>query len=100
MLGRVSADARNIVIDAAWLADEDDTLARSETGWARGFLQALLPDRAGVYVNFLDFDDDASRVREAYGDDTYLRLAEIKAKYDPENVFHNKKNIQPSPPGD
>jgi FAD/FMN-containing dehydrogenase len=67
----------------------------SETGWARGFLQALQPHRAGVYVNFLDSDDDTSRVREAYGDDTYLRLAEIKAKYDPENVFHNNKNVKP-----
>jgi FAD/FMN-containing dehydrogenase len=55
-------------------------------------------DRAGVYVNFLDSDDDASRVREAYCDDTYRRLAEVKAKYDPENVFQNNKNIQPDAP--
>jgi hypothetical protein len=32
------------------------------------------------------------------GDATYRRLAEVKAKYDPENVFHNNKNIQPSTP--
>ena len=49
-------------------------------------------------MNFLDSDDDTSRVREAYGDDAYWRLAEVKAKYDPENVFHNNKNIQPSTP--
>ena len=48
-----------------------------------------------MYVNFLDADDDKSRVREAYGEATYRRLAEVKAKYDPENVFHNNKNIQP-----
>ena len=65
----------------------------------RGFLQVLQPHRAGVYVNFLDSDDDTSRVREAYGDDTYLRLAGIKAKDDPENVFHNNKNIKPAQPG-
>jgi FAD/FMN-containing dehydrogenase len=91
--------AHNIIIDAAWLPDQDDTVGTSETGWARAFLQALQPHRAGVYVNFLDSDDDSSRVREAYGDDTYLRLAEIKAKYDPENVFHNNKNIKPSERG-
>jgi hypothetical protein len=91
--------AHNIIIDAAWLADQDDTVGIFETGWARGFLQALQPHRAGVYVNFLDSDDDTSRVREAYGDDTYVRLTEIKAKYDPENVFHNNKNIEPSEPG-
>ena len=86
----------NIIIDAAWLPEEDDTVGASETAWTRAFLDALQPHRAGVYVNFLDSDDDTSRVREAYGDDTYRRLAEVKAKYDPENVFHNNKNIQPS----
>jgi FAD/FMN-containing dehydrogenase len=88
----------NIIIDAAWLPEQDETVRASEIAWARAFLDALQPHRAGVYVNFLDSDDDASRVREAYGDDTYRRLADVKAKYDPENVFHNNKNIQPSTP--
>jgi hypothetical protein len=65
---------------------------------ATSLVGMLQPHRAGVYVNFLDSDDDTSRVREAYGDDTYRRLAEVKAKYDPENVFHNNKNIQPATP--
>ena len=89
----------NIIIDAAWLPEQDDTVGSAETAWARGFLDALQPHRAGVYVNFLDSDDDTSRIREAYGDDIYRRLAEVKAKYDPENVFHNNKNIQPCTPG-
>jgi FAD/FMN-containing dehydrogenase len=94
-----SRDAEhNIIIDAGWLPDQDNTVRASETAWAREFLAALQPHRAGVYVNFLDSDDDTSRVREAYGDDIYRRLAEVKAKYDPENVFHNNKNIQPSTP--
>ncbi|HET9609561.1 MAG TPA: BBE domain-containing protein, partial [Acidimicrobiales bacterium] len=88
----------NIIIDAAWLPEHDDTVRASETAWARAFLDALQPHRAGVYVNFLDADDDTSRVREAYGDDTYRRLADVKAEYDPENVFHNNKNIRPSTP--
>jgi FAD/FMN-containing dehydrogenase len=88
----------NIIIDAAWLPEQDGTVGTAETAWARAFLDALQPHRAGVYVNFLDSDDDTSRVREAYGDDTYRRLAEVKAKYDPENVFHNNKNIQPRTP--
>jgi FAD/FMN-containing dehydrogenase len=86
----------NIIIDAAWLPEQDDTVGAAETAWAREFLAALQPHRAGVYVNFLDSDDDTSRVREAYGDDTYRRLADVKAKYDPENVFHNNKNIEPN----
>ncbi|HUP72450.1 MAG TPA: BBE domain-containing protein [Acidimicrobiales bacterium] len=38
------------------------------------------------------------RVREAYGDANYRRLAEVKAKYDPENAFRNNKNIPPATP--
>jgi FAD/FMN-containing dehydrogenase len=88
--------AHNIVIDAAWLPDESGERAAVEAAWARRFLRALQPHRAGgVYVNFLDSDDDSSRVREAYGDRIYRRLAELKAKYDPDNAFHHNKNIQP-----
>ena len=86
----------NIVIDGVWLPDESGVRAAAETAWARRFHAALQPHRAaGVYVNFLDSDDDNSRVREAYGDHTYRRLAEVKAKYDPDNVFHHNKNIRP-----
>jgi Berberine and berberine like len=85
----------NIIIDAAWLPEQSDSVAAAEPAWAREFLDALQPHRAGVYVNFLDADDDTDRVREAYGDDTYQRLVQVKAKYDPGNVFHNNKNIEP-----
>jgi FAD/FMN-containing dehydrogenase len=88
----------NMSIDAVWLPQQDDTVGAADTTWARTFLAALQPYGVGVYVNFLDCDDDLSRVREAYGEDAYWRLAEVKAKYDPENVFHNNKNIQPRTP--
>ena len=90
--------AHNLVIDAVWLPEQDDTVGSEETAWARAFLDALETHRAGVYVNFLDSDDDTSRVREAYGDANYRRLMEVKAQYDPENVFRNNKNIQPATP--
>ncbi len=86
----------NIIVDAAWLPEDDASVGTADTAWARDFLGALESHRAGVYVNFLDSDDDSSRVREAYGDDTYFRLAEVKAKYDPDNVFHHNKNIPPA----
>jgi FAD/FMN-containing dehydrogenase len=88
--------AHNIIIDAVWLPHESGERAAAETAWARRFLQALRPYGAdSVYINFLDADDDTSRIREAYGDHTYRRLAEVKAKYDPGNVFHHNKNIRP-----
>jgi hypothetical protein len=82
-------------IDGVWLPEESGEHAAAETAWAPRFLQALQPHRAGVYVNFLDADDDTSRVREAYGDPIYRRLADVKAKYDPDNAFHHNKNICP-----
>ncbi len=87
--------AHTMSIDAVWLPEHDDTVRAAETAWARAFFDGLHPHRAGVYVNFLDSDDDTSRVREAYGEESYRRLAEVNAKYDPENVFRNNKNIQP-----
>lgn len=89
----------NIIVDAAWLPEQDDTVARAETEWARSLVGALEPHRAGVYVNFLDSDDDQIRVREAYGNETYRKLAEVKATYDPDNVFHHNKNIEPAARG-
>ena len=88
--------AHNIIIDGVWLAGQSAEHAAAETGWVRQFFRALEPHRAGgVYVNFLDADDDAGRVREAYGDRNYRRLAEVKAKYDADNVFRRNKNIHP-----
>jgi FAD/FMN-containing dehydrogenase len=46
-----------------------------------------------AYVNYLD-NDDASRVRAAYGTN-YDRLAKLKRKYDPANVFRLNQNIVP-----
>ena len=50
--------------------------------------------RGGVYVNELGEDDGDDRVRQAYVGN-YTRLAEIKAKYDPDNLFRMNANIKP-----
>jgi hypothetical protein len=90
------AVSHNIVIEGVWLPEETGELGAAETSWVRGFLDALAPHRTGgVYVNFLDADDGTARVREAYGDETHQRLAEVKAKYDPDNAFHVNQNIRP-----
>jgi FAD/FMN-containing dehydrogenase len=64
-------------------------------GWARDFFNATTPfGTGGVYVNFLTADE-GDRVRAAYGAN-YGRLAQIKRKYDPDNLFHMNQNIAPA----
>nr|WP_248908134.1 BBE domain-containing protein [Halocatena marina] len=86
--------SHNININGVWRPNEE--FAESEIAWTRRFFDTLKPYREGVYVNFLDVDDGTRRVREAYGEQTYQRLAEIKAEYDPDNVFHLNQNIEPT----
>jgi hypothetical protein len=97
-LGRVRRTVPQHHHRRSLLPEQDSTVGPAETAWARTFLDALQPHRAGAYVNFLDSDDDTNRVHEAYGDETYRPLAEVNAKYDSENVFHINKNIQPGRP--
>ena len=71
-------------------------LLDADRAWARTCYDRLRPyaANAGSYVNFMtEFEDD--RVRATFGDAKYLRLARIKASYDPDNVFHHNVNIRP-----
>jgi FAD/FMN-containing dehydrogenase len=85
--------------DANWAAviagvDPDPANAEAITAWAIDYFEALHPYGAGgSYVNFLGEGED--RVQATYGDN-YARLAAIKARYDPENLFHVNQNIRPA----
>ena len=62
--------------------------------WARDYWLALHPYSAGgAYVNMM-MDEGEDQVKAAYRDN-YTRLAQIKAKYDPTNLFHVNQNIKP-----
>ena len=62
--------------------------------WARSYWEALHPYSAGgAYVNFM-MDEGEDRVKATYRDN-YGRLARIKAKYDPGNLFSVNQNIKP-----
>ncbi len=72
------------VLGSNCLEEQDIEPARQ---WVFDADAALAPYRqGGRYVNFLS-EDDEDGMREAFGEDTYARLMEIKAKYDPDAVF-------------
>jgi FAD/FMN-containing dehydrogenase len=74
---------------------EDPSEDQKGVSWSREFFNATAPyAHGGVYVNFMT-DDETSRVPAAFGSN-YERLAQIKKKYDPENVFHLNQNIKPA----
>ncbi|XKE46499.1 FAD-binding oxidoreductase [Halomonas organivorans] len=75
--------------------DPDPGRADLIRDWARDYWQALHPHTVGgAYVNFM-MEEGEARVQATYGDN-YGRLRAIKAKYDPDNVFHVNQNIPPA----
>ena len=99
--GRVAPDAmayphRNanfaMNVHTRWREPADE---RRSIDWARKlFAEAAPYATGGVYVNFMP-EDETDRVSSAYGAN-YARLAALKAKYDPDNLFRLNQNVQPS----
>ena len=91
---RQSAYSFNVY--ARWALEEDD---EPHVGWVRRAF-ARLDDHAGdgVYVNFFNPHEggDQDRVLAAFGRERYDRLAQLKRRYDPANVFSLNPNIFPA----
>jgi len=78
-------------VHARWEARQDDGAC---TAWARGVFDTMARyATGGVYVNFMSADED--RVRAAYGVNSD-RLASLKNRYDPTNLFRVNQNVTPS----
>jgi FAD/FMN-containing dehydrogenase len=85
--------AHNVNINAVWT--EDDPEPERHIAWARHFYEAMQPHANGrVYLNFLG-DEGQDRIRAAYGERNYERLARLKRVHDPANFFRHNQNIQP-----
>ena len=79
----------NLFVFSAW----DDAAQGDAVGnWARTSWKKLEPHTRGFYVN--EFNDDAHRMRETYGGN-YDRLAALKGKFDPNNLFRMNANVPP-----
>jgi FAD/FMN-containing dehydrogenase len=95
-----ASDAAWAYRDVTWSAvyagiDPDPANKDAITAWTKEYSSALHPYSAGgAYVNFM-MEEGQERVKATYGDN-YRRLAEVKAKYDPKNLFHVNQNIKPN----
>jgi hypothetical protein len=69
--------------------------AEVHEAWVDRFAAVLRDGDARAYVNFLG-DEGPARVREAYPGSTWERLAAIKGRYDPTNLFRLNQNIPPT----
>jgi hypothetical protein len=64
--------------------------------WTRTYWEAVHPfNLPGAYANFMMDDEGEARVKAAFGGN-YERLAAIKKKYDPSNLFRINQNIRPA----
>jgi FAD binding domain/Berberine and berberine like len=100
-MARVPAEAtafphrkRRIMVALGAVYEHREEEAAHEA-WVTGFAAALGQGDAGVYVNFLG-DEGEGRIREAYPGATFERLAAIKSRYDPTNLFRLNQNIPPA----
>jgi FAD/FMN-containing dehydrogenase len=83
-----------VAIIGLWLDPAQD--AGIHAAWTEQLWQTIRHEGSGVYVNFLE-EEGPNRVHEAYPPATYARLAAIKRRYDPTNLFRYNQNVPPAP---
>lgn len=87
--------------DATWSMviagiDPNPKNASAVTAWTKAYWEAVHPfDLGGAYPNFMMDDEGDARLKAAYGGN-YTRLAAVKKKYDPANLFRINQNISPA----
>ena len=74
---------------------EDPDQAATHHRWVTDFAAALHQGDTGAYVGFIG-DEGEARVRDAYPEPTWQRLAAIKRRYDPTNLFRLNQNVPPA----
>jgi len=100
-MARVPGDAtafahrdKRIMVNVAALVPSLDDLPQQES-WVAGLLAEVTQGEPGAYVGFLG-DEGEGRIRAAYPQATWDRLRQVKAQYDPDNVFRLNQNIAPA----
>ena len=85
-------DARFVCnIASSWEKADADA---ANIAWTRETWEAIRPfSTGGTYVNFLNADEGVERTADAYGPETITRLAALKKKLDPDNLFRHAKSF-------
>jgi FAD/FMN-containing dehydrogenase len=98
---KASGDTAWNTRDAVWSMviagiDPDPGKAEELKKWARDYWAAVHPfDLEGAYPNFMMDDEGEERIKASFGDN-YPRLAALKKKFDPTNLFRINQNIRPA----
>ncbi|MDT8305159.1 MAG: FAD-binding oxidoreductase [Anaerolineae bacterium] len=80
--------------EANWVEPEDDI---ANVSWVRNFIAAMEPfSDGGRYLNFAGFQEEGDVMMQKSFGANYARLAALKAKYDPSNLFSLNQNIKPA----
>jgi hypothetical protein len=102
-VGRLPEDATAFANRSARYMDgfvaiwDDDEEPDELIAWSRQSHEAMKPhSRETFYPNFTAEDEPPDMVARAYGPAKYARLAAIKARYDPQNLFRLNQNIRPA----
>ena len=100
-MARVPVDAtafshrtKPIMATVASLYEQPDDRAASQD-WVDDLSKVVFRGDPATYVNFLG-DEGEERIHDAYSDSTWKRLAAIKRRYDPSNLFRLNHNIPPA----
>jgi FAD/FMN-containing dehydrogenase len=87
--------------NSAWVSHPYGISPTPEEGqrakaWVKEFRGGIAPyTNGGVWLNFIG-NEGQDRVRAAFGDQNYARLARVKREFDPQNVFRGNQNILPA----
>jgi FAD/FMN-containing dehydrogenase len=85
----MGTSAAELVLDPA---QDDEAIA-----WGRAFWAAMAPhSTGGIYLNFPGMGEEKEELVKAGYGVNYDRLAALKTKYDPENLFRMNLNITPA----
>lgn len=88
--------------DATWVShpfgiEETPEGGEDAKAWVKRFRHDIAPyATGGVWLNFVG-DEGQARIRAAFGDENYNRLAQVKRAFDPDNFFRGNQNILPAP---